>query len=256
MACGAEEQHQIVCVSATLSAVTNATPTCTVTVTYQTASVEWGFSDPQTLTATGNITGAWNFTMSTATASSTTITVATAKLVVNTSYTSTVALNFGAVISNQYLGGTPSYVLPVTVPKRPAAVPTAPSISVGNITQTTALITIAAPSSNGGAAIDQYTTQISAVSNFATLHDSWTTTGVGNIGTTDLIPGTTYYTRVRAHNSAGFSPYSATASFTTLAGAQVKVAGAWRQATGYVKVNGAWVKCTGVWKKASGAWTK
>jgi hypothetical protein len=83
-----------------------------------------------------------------------------------------------------------------TAPRSPVAKPANGSVK----------LTWLAPSSNGGAAIDSYRVQRS------TNGTTWVYAGAPagttiNVG--GLTNGTRYYFRVRAHNSAGFGPFSA-----------------------------------------------
>lgn len=120
-------------------------------------------------------------------------------------------------------GATPSKSVDVNLPNRPDAPIDTPSagenVQVSNITSDGATITWSPPTSNGGDAVDNYEYQISQSSGFPNPVDG--TTGSGDVRTytfTNFMANTTYYTRVRAHNSAGWGAWtSATASsFTTL----------------------------------------
>lgn len=105
--------------------------------------------------------------------------------------------------------------------------------------------------SNGGAAIDSY--QIGYG-----LSSGNPTTFISSGGTstiTGLSPGTTYYVWSRAHNSVGYSPWSARLSTTTVAGGWVRVAGVWKKAIAWVRVAGVWKKAQ-PWVRVSGTWKK
>jgi hypothetical protein len=109
------------------------------------------------------------------------------------------------------------------------------------------------PNGNGGAAIDNYEVAYGVTSG---APSSFPTSATSPLGLTGLVPGTTYYAKVRAHNSVGWSGYSAEASFQTIAGSRIKVAGVYVNAIAYVKDGGVWkfsrpyVKDAGTWKTA------
>jgi Fibronectin type III domain len=88
----------------------------------------------------------------------------------------------------------------------PRTVPTAPRSPVATPGNGTVKVTWQAPSSNGGAAINKYLVQ-RAIGAGAWKNVAYPTTrSYTAIGLTN---GTRYYFRVRAHNAAGWSPYSA-----------------------------------------------
>jgi hypothetical protein len=228
------------------------TTSCTITIRYSTSSVAWGFNDSQNLRAYGSIDTNWNFHMGTASGSSQNVVVADAAVTVPVNYGAPGQYGFGAIISGQYLGGTPSHVIYVDVPARPPSVPGAPGISIGTVTQTTAVVWVSAPGNNGGAGIDAYTTEVWV--NGGGQVQSW----AGGTGTaTGLTPGVNYVARAAAHNAAGWGPYSAWAPFTTIAGGRVKVGASWQNGAAWIKnPAGTWVRAVGVWKKAGATWVK
>jgi len=82
---------------------------------------------------------------------------------------------------------------------------------------------------------------------------------VGSSGSTiigGLSPGKTWYAWSRVRNAIGWSPWSVRSSGRTIAGARVRVAGAWKEAIPYVKVAGVWklarpyARIAGLWKKS------
>lgn len=136
-----------------------------------------------------------------------------------------------------------------TAPTIPGA-PSRPTVS--KVEPDSATIAWAAPSSNGGAPITRYTLQTATDSGFTTnrvgtYHTSTSATR------TDLAPGTVYYARVQAWNSAGYGVWGPTTSFETLSGMRLKVNNSWRSTKVWTKVNGAW-KVARVHKKVNGAW--
>ncbi|QOP64255.1 minor tail protein [Microbacterium phage Quenya] len=69
-----------------------------------------------------------------------------------------------------------------------------------------------------------------------------------------LVPGKTYYVRVRSHNSAGWGGWSNTGSAKTLAAVYVSDGAAWKSAEIYVS-NGTQWRPVEVYYSKSGAWT-
>ena len=105
---------------------------------------------------------------------------------------------------------TASFKTLAKVPSTPAA-PT-----VGSITATTARGTVTAPSNNG-ATISNYGWEVSTNSGFTNVVKSGTTGTTLTYDPTGLTAATTYYMRVRAYNSIGWSSWSASRQFTTTA---------------------------------------
>jgi hypothetical protein len=95
----------------------------------------------------------------------------------------------------------------LTLPRIPKP-PSAPSItSISNVTSSSARINGTTPTDDGGAAILDY--QFQAATNTAFTSGVVTTTGSSSIlDIGGLTPGQSYYFRMRARNSLGFSPYS------------------------------------------------
>jgi hypothetical protein len=253
MSCGAEEQHQVTCIDfMSLSGIDANTTSAWLVVRYSTSSVQWGFNDNQTMTAYGTLEYTWNFGFNTATASSTNVVVGDLGVSLPVIYGGGNTYGFGAVISGQYLGGTPEHVVYFTMPARPYSAPCSPGIGASNVTQNSAYITVTAPGCNGGAGIDAYETEV------------WVNGGgrvaiwAGGSGTaTGLVPGTNYVARARARNAAGlWSEWSGWAYFTTVAGGRVKAGPTWVSAGAYIKAGPTWVRAQGVWKKAGNTWVK
>lgn len=132
-----------------------------------------------------------------------------------------------------------------------ATVPAAPSTPTFNTVQPTSLNVLWTPNSNGGAAITNYEIAYGPT----TTPTIFVTSTTSPKAITGLTPGTTYYFKVRAQNSVGWSAYSTQSSVMTIAGVRVKVAGVWKIAVPYVKVAGVWklarpyVRVGGVWKE-------
>lgn len=130
-------------------------------------------------------------------------------------------------------------------------VPDAPNTPVLSSVTPTSMVVTWTPNGNGGAAITDYEVGYGTDSSAPTTSVSATSPKT----LTGLTPGTIYYVWVRAQNSVGWSPLSASANAETVAGARIKVAGVWVVAIPYVKDAGVWkiavpyVKVSGVWKE-------
>lgn len=130
-------------------------------------------------------------------------------------------------------------------------VPDPPSTPVISSIGPTSVVATFSPNGDGGSPITGF--QIS----YSTAVDGPLTTisATSPKTITGLQPGTQYWIWARAQNSVGFSPYSAPAIITTIAGARVKVGTDWKVAVPYVKEAGVWklarpyVKVAGVWKE-------
>ena len=97
-----------------------------------------------------------------------------------------------------------------------ALAPSAPSTpSVSSITQTSAQVQWSAPF-NGGSTITGYDLQVATNSSFSSGLQTFSVTTLSR--TLALSPGTDYWTRVRAKNAVGNSPYSSSRQFTTVSG--------------------------------------
>jgi hypothetical protein len=100
--------------------------------------------------------------------------------------------------------------------------PTVPQsfVLVGSAGQTTASIDWTYPANDGGSAVEDYDVQVATNSGFTTGLQTFTSTN-SSYDFTGLTPGTQYWTRVRATNGVGSSPYTSSLTFTTLAGTPV-----------------------------------
>jgi hypothetical protein len=134
-----------------------------------------------------------------------------------------------------------------------ATVPAAPNAPTFSNVQPQTLTASWVDNSNGGATIDDHEVAYGLTAGAeTTIVSSGTAITKAIIG---LTPGTTYYFKVRAHNSVGWSAWSGNSSIMTIAGMRIKVSGVWKIAVPYVKVAGVWknarpyVKVAGVWKE-------
>lgn len=98
-----------------------------------------------------------------------------------------------------------------------------------------------AAAARGNADIDQYQWQISTTASFSSITTSGTPSGTTG-SSAALTAGTVYYARVRAHNSDGYGPWSATSSFTTPSGAYVSQNGVWVSVPILVSDGAVWEK--------------
>lgn len=115
------------------------------------------------------------------------------------------------------LGGPTSHSVALTAPRIPKVpgAPGQPTFSGTTPTSTTIAWTGAA---RGHANIDRYEYQYDDNSTFT----SPITVNAGNVLTktqNDLLPGTVYWVKVRAHSGDGYGPFSTSNSFTTASGA-------------------------------------
>jgi hypothetical protein len=132
-----------------------------------------------------------------------------------------------------------------------ATVPPAPSAPTFTSVGPTSLYVNFTPSGDGGSAITSYDVYYGTTSSADTvLH----TGAVSPQLISGLIPGTTYYFRVRANNAVGNGAWSTIVAQATIAGVRVRDGGTWKFAVPYVKVAGVWrpavpyVNVSGEWK--------
>ncbi|MFY1688186.1 fibronectin type III domain-containing protein [Plantactinospora sp. WMMB782] len=128
---------------------------------------------------------------------------------------------------------TGSFTTTITTPG-PSDAPVA-----GSIAPTTASLSWSAPVDTGGATITGYEVQRSTNPSFAGAVTTPSTTSPASLS--GLLPGTTYYVRVRAVNSAGAGSWSPPSSFLTLSGVRVGSGSTWRDAIVWVGNGSEWV---------------
>lgn len=164
---------------------------------------EYTSADNQVLTLTGAVTGTVNFYNDGGV-----ILVATRSFTGSRgkSYTS------GAKLSGVYNGATPSVSVTSAIPALVPSTPGTPTLTVNTNSRQT--FVWAAPSTNNGASIIEYQVQRANNSTFTDgLAD--TTSDDREHSSTAVIANTTYYWRVRARNSVGYSAWSGALKATT-----------------------------------------
>ncbi|MEV1109928.1 fibronectin type III domain-containing protein [Micromonospora sp. NPDC049751] len=120
-----------------------------------------------------------------------------------------------ASISGMYNGGTPSHTRSLTLPARPPAPPGAPGTpAVSSVTPTTATLSWSTPATNGRA-LDSMDGAVSRNANFTDVIQTWSGAWATSRSLSGLPKGTQLYARLRAHNAAGWSGVSGTATFKT-----------------------------------------
>lgn len=211
-------------IEVTWSSVTHSSSSTTATVDIWTDN-QYTYSDSQTLTYGGSISGTTNYTNNDG---------ATAQLRATKTYTYTYSSGsygtspgtrtFTAAVSGTYNGVTPSNSVTSSIPARPAAVPDAPvltatvpaaptGVSQINLSWTTP--------DNNGSALDAYVLQVSTTSSttgFANLFNDSTLPLSTSYSHTGLPANTQHWYRVLASNGVGNSSYSTVVTATTLGG--------------------------------------
>lgn len=207
---GGESGHEAVGINVFTDGYNTNTPSINVYWDFYARSVNWGFSDNQTLSVSGSVSGTFNFFFN---VGSGVVDQYVGRLTIfnqGQSYGGGPVYTVTGRISGSYLGATPSCTVSYSLPARPPNVPTAPGVSISNVTTSSAKVNVSA-SDGRGAAVTSYLVQVSSSSSFnsivATLGGSGTVSG--------LAPNTPYWVRARAHNSVGDSAWSGTATFTT-----------------------------------------
>jgi len=162
-------------------------------------------NDEMTLTRSGAITGSTTFRYNQSGGT---------KLVATNTRTGTrgSTYTFGAKLSGVYNGASPSVSnVKITVPVAPPSAPGKPSVS--SITSNGAKVSWAAPATTNGASVSRYQIQFSQSSSFPSPASAYTTSR--SYTSTSRAANTTYWVRVRAENSAGWSGWSPMTSFKT-----------------------------------------
>jgi titin len=111
------------------------------------------------------------------------------------------------IAAHNAAGWSPPSSVVNAVPLPQPSAPLSPTVTPGN---ESAPLTWLAPSSTGGSTIDKY-----AVQQAISVAGPWKTIGeptTRNYTATVLTNGTPYYFRIRAHNAAGWGPYSTVVS--------------------------------------------
>lgn len=111
--------------------------------------------------------------------------------------------------------------------------------TVDSITATVASVNWFPPTDSGGATITHYEVQRSESSSFTS--PTITSDTASPTPLSGLLPGTTYYVRVRAVNPTGAGAFSPSVSFQTLSGVKVGNGTAWRDAIVWLGDGSAWV---------------
>lgn len=126
-------------------------------------------------------------------------------------YGSSTTVNVTGTLSGyDIVSGSTSVPGNIVIPARPPSVPSAPGTpSAGTITGTSIAYSWSAPSQTNGASITTYQLVLSRYSDFRSF-DYNNQANNRSRTASGLSPGTTYYARVRAHNAAGWGPWSGT----------------------------------------------
>lgn len=138
-----------------------------------------------------------------------------------------------------------------------STIPSAPSEAwyESSSSQTTAILAGISVPYDGGAAIDQILVKVNTTPSLTGATDVAAAGSPSTVTIPNLLPGSTYYACVMAHNANGYSPATTWKAITTLPGVYVNVAGVWKEAVPYVNVDGVWkpasryINVGGVWKQ-------
>lgn len=207
---GGESGHEQVGINVFTDGYDTNTPSINVYWDFYARSVNWGFADNQTLTVWGSVSGTFNFFFNVGGGIADQYVGRLTIFNQGQSYGGGPTYTVSAQISGSYLGATPGCTVSFALPAKPANVPTAPGVSVSNVTTNSAKVNVSA-SDGRGSAVTSYLVQVSSTSSFnsivATLGGTGTVSG--------LSPNTPYWVRARAHNAVGDSAFSGTQTFTT-----------------------------------------
>lgn len=167
-------------------------------------------NDTQKATFTGDITGDTTFTNDDS---------STGQLIATKTKTGSRGhlYTFGVKISGANNGVTPSAKDSIRVPPEPpSAIRWVAGSAPKNVDEHSAYFNWDPPSDNGGAPIDQYQTQIDRDTSFSTPANYTNSVAFGSFVTVTVASANQlYYARTRAHNEAGWGPWSSVRSFTT-----------------------------------------
>jgi hypothetical protein len=199
-----------VAVDITWSIPSHTSTSVTATVKYYTDN-QYAYSDAQTLNFTGAITGSYSYTNNQGSSEvlRTTRTY-TYNYPAGSYYTSPGTITIGANVSGTYNGSNPVInVTGITIPARPAIVPSAPTsfAVVKGVTDNT--LSWSAPLDNGGVAVTGYVLNRNSTLIYSGTNTSFTDTG--------LTPLTNYSYTVSAINIIGTGT-AASLSTTTIGG--------------------------------------
>lgn len=197
-------------IESSTSTVTTSSANVTFTVKYYTQN-QYNYSDAQTLTYSGNITGTFNFTNNTSD-SSTVLRDTNTHVYTYTTYGSSPGTrSFGATISGAYNGVTPQHTITPPIPARPYAVPTVQSgVGLARNSDTQATLTW----TRNTTAQKPYTSQTINY-RFWQTSGSWSpwvnavvaSSTATSYVKTGLSANNVYQFQIRANNSVGSSGY-------------------------------------------------
>lgn len=173
---------------------------------------ETNISDNQELTISGGLSYNTNYTANISDRSGGRILVATRTVSGSRGETKSFKATISGIYNFNSGNGTITVSDSIKIPAVATSAPGTPTIS--GITHNSMALAWSAPTSNNGDAPNRYQVQRSTTSNFSSGNATAYTTSRSYTGD-GLVPGTTYYWRVRAENEAGWSSYSGSRSATT-----------------------------------------
>ncbi|ANC31423.1 fibronectin type III domain-containing protein [Isoptericola dokdonensis] len=198
-------------VSQSPSSPSNGTTSVTLTIRYYVRTDGYNFADTQTLKLSGDVSGSVEFYNS-LTGTNESKLVATRTRTVGLSYSSRASRTFKATLSGAFNGATPTKTRGYTAPYRPAAAPGKVGRPTASPLSTVVDVRWSTPASNG-AAVDKYDVLVERpTGGDIDRRNSGTDNYHRMYG---MSPGGDYTVRVRAHNSAGWGPWSDKRSFST-----------------------------------------
>jgi hypothetical protein len=196
-----------VAMDVTWSSVSHSSTSVTATVKFYTDN-QYPYSDNQTLNISSNLGSDYSFNNNDGTSEVYRTTRTYTYTYPSGSYGSSPgSVTFSATISGAYNGVTPTVSESIAIPARPAAAPSAPTLTATAVSSSEIDLSWTAPS-NGGSAITSYTVQWS--SNGSTWYGLTTTDDtVRTYKHTGIAKYTLRYYRVAAVNSVGTGSWSA-----------------------------------------------